>query len=572
MRSRSADVEADGHVRTTGPNAAIDPWVHSPFRHNRGDGNSQRAPIPEEIFEHPALRESLRRFERSRDRKRVCVIGGGIAGLTAAYELSALGHHVTLLESAARWGGRIFTHRFADGSYGELGAMRIPVDHGCVNYYVSLLGLAGLKRTFVPRNIAGWYLLRETRERLLNWPNIARQYQLRPLRFRPPNVLLDEIVLGSPMSPAQRWEALSNRIDNVGLRRIEDMALGEFVRREGIFTDEEWEYVGHGTGHIWLERVSLLHWRRESDILDNGGKYELVGGMDQLVAALVTRLAQSATVEADLQSRVTQVDLIDDGVDVAWEHPFRGRQQGHFDHVVCAVPAPATLAIRFVPALPVRKVEALSNLSYVSAGKTLMRCRSRHWETNDGIYGGTSITDRPNQQCWYPSDNSQPVTDQAELEDAMVTLVQAPLATIAQRLAQGTVWKAIDKDRSSGPGVLLAAYVWGTNGRRFASMSDAERTEMTVRSVEEIHPGNEQLLEEVVHWSWDEAVNPGGGAFAFFAPGEQRRYQELLCEPISDDRGDRRVFFAGEHMGIAQGWIQGAIQSAIVAVTDILGA
>ena len=42
------------------------------------------------------------------------VIGGGIAGMAAAYELTKAGFHVTVLETRDRVGGRIWTVRKGD--------------------------------------------------------------------------------------------------------------------------------------------------------------------------------------------------------------------------------------------------------------------------------------------------------------------------------------------------------------------------------------------------------------------------------------------------------------------------
>src|SRR5205807_9892070 len=101
-----------------------DAWTNSPFRYvipsgqdlqrslDRGDGFDRQA-----AYRHPG---SLARFDRPGDRKRVCVIGGGVAGLVAALELAKVGHHVSLFEASNRFGGRIWTHYFADGNYGEL--------------------------------------------------------------------------------------------------------------------------------------------------------------------------------------------------------------------------------------------------------------------------------------------------------------------------------------------------------------------------------------------------------------------------------------------------------------------
>src|SRR5437867_9045891 len=57
-------------------------------------------------------------------KKRVIVVGAGIAGLSCAYELRRRGHDVTVLEASGRPGGHVRTSHdpFADGLYADLGA------------------------------------------------------------------------------------------------------------------------------------------------------------------------------------------------------------------------------------------------------------------------------------------------------------------------------------------------------------------------------------------------------------------------------------------------------------------
>jgi len=70
--------------------------------------------------------------------KKVLVLGAGMAGLVVAYELTQLGHDVTVLEARTRPGGRVHTLRepFSDGLYAEEGAARIPDNHELTLKYV----------------------------------------------------------------------------------------------------------------------------------------------------------------------------------------------------------------------------------------------------------------------------------------------------------------------------------------------------------------------------------------------------------------------------------------------------
>ena len=116
--------------------------------------------------------------------------------------------------------------------------------------------------------------------------------------------------------------------------------------------------------------------------------------------------------------------------------------------------------------------------------------------------------------------------------------------------------------------------MWGKNADWFHASDDATRDRIMVSSIAELHGGTDERedIDEVVHFSWDSARWCGGGAFAWFGPGEQRRYQEALCRPVSDETGEPRVFFAGEHTAVMHGWIQGSMQSAVAACIHVLGA
>src|SRR5437016_14295701 len=60
--------------------------------------------------------------------KRVVILGAGLAGLAAGWELRGMGHDVTILEAQLHPGGRVHTIRegLSDDLYAEAGAGRIP--------------------------------------------------------------------------------------------------------------------------------------------------------------------------------------------------------------------------------------------------------------------------------------------------------------------------------------------------------------------------------------------------------------------------------------------------------------
>lgn len=75
---------------------------------------------------------------------KVTIIGAGVSGLCAGYELKKAGFNVTILEASSRVGGRVKTFHdptFAPGLHGEGGAMRIPANHFLLHQYIADFGL-----------------------------------------------------------------------------------------------------------------------------------------------------------------------------------------------------------------------------------------------------------------------------------------------------------------------------------------------------------------------------------------------------------------------------------------------
>ena len=118
------------------------------------------------------------RLERQGAPKRVLVVGAGLAGLSAAFELTQAGHDVTVLEARTRPGGRVHTLRdpFADGLYAEAGAARIPNHHHFTLKYAELFGLT--LDPFEPPDVPSVYHVRGQRIRVTPGQKVEWPYDL----------------------------------------------------------------------------------------------------------------------------------------------------------------------------------------------------------------------------------------------------------------------------------------------------------------------------------------------------------------------------------------------------------
>jgi len=460
----------------------------------------------------------------------VVIVGAGLAGLCAAYELERSGHRVTILEADTKHvGGRTRTFRFSDGLYGEAGAMRIPTRHDITRRYIREFGLP--LRKFVLSNPQGCYFLRGERQRIADAARLNRLYALRDdERGKSPDDLWSDSVVRAlkSLSESEKKDLTADTLATDKVRAYDQQSLQQLCEAAGL-SDEAIELLAVTQGaETLLSSAATEHLREELLEVWTQGFDEIVGGTDRLASAFAARLRSKPRLGCEVV-RMSQRSDIRRTAAVYRQRGTEQRVEGDF--LLCTVPCPVLTRIVVEPELPGPKQRAIRQLNYDSSTKVLVVTKRRFWETDDGIFGGGTFADLPTGTTYYPSDN-------AEARDPRV---------------------------SRGPGVLLASYSWGQAARRLASLPHQERVTSVLLHLSRVHPQLREpdIVRESASWSWDNHPY-SGGAFAWFMPGQHSSLHRHIIAPAG------RIYFAGEHASLTHTWMQGALESGLRAVREML--
>ncbi len=284
------------------------------------------------------------------------------------------------------------------------------------------------------------------------------------------------------------------------------------------------------------------------DFLAVEPRTEAVRALDRLSVRRVLEAERVSAEAIEFLSVGLGVDtLLDDAATEAMREESQAVWSQSFDEIVGGTdrlpaamaaqlrdkPFPVLARVEVEPGFSGAKRRAIRELHYDSSTKILATTARRFWEQDDGIYGGGTFTDLPTGTTWYPSDNAT----------------------------------ARDPKVSAAPGVFLASYSWGQTARRWASMPQRERSQSALRHLARVHPQlvSPGVVTRTASWSWD-TYRWSGGAFAWFTPGQHVTLHRHVVAP------EGRIYFAGEHASLTHTWMQGALESGLVAVRDMLAA
>ena len=452
---------------------------------------------------------------------RVVVLGAGIAGLVAAYELQRTGFEVVVLEARQRPGGRNWTLRggdrvveighqaqtcqFDDGLYFNPGAARIPSQHTGILAYCRELGVQ--LEVFINANRSALY---QDDTAFDGQPIVSRRLR-HDLTGHVSELLVKALasdVLDGEVNEADRarlsaFLRVHGALDRSGAYRGST--------RSGLEPDAEGRRPLEPLDLGALLRSRYWHWHLyfEETFEQQATMLQPVGGMDRIAMAFARALGDNIRFGREVvgirkrEAGVRVVHRAGEGED---------RVELAADYCVCTLPLPVLGAVSTDLSIPVRR--AIAEARYAGAFKLAWQADRRFWEEDHGIYGGISWTTRPITQIWYPSHGFH-----------------------------------------AARGVLLGAYAFDPGARAFGAAPPARRFAAAREGALALHPQFATEVSRPVSVAWRN-IPYSRGAFANWTADQRARLLPVL------EREDERIFLAGEHLSEWTAWQEGAVQSA----------
>lgn len=436
----------------------------------------------------------------ARKNLRVAVIGAGLAGLVAAYELKKQGYQVSVLEARDRIGGRVYTLRdgFSGGQYAEAGGEYIDSFnvHRQMHRYVQEFGLRLAPVHSAPSE--GIYFVRQQRcdftdEALAQTFGKGVVDEIDRFWITLELLARDYFRQADWQRGAAQWDnqSVAAWIESLGLDPLARELTEQYLRGE---MDEP-----NQLSMLFLMEQAALYDKVPDQRLE---MYRIEGGNGQLPQALARALGQSVR----LSCPVSAIEQTEQGVQIT-----HGQGTLTADFAIVATPLPPLRQVRFSPDLPGVVQDAIAQLNYGSHIKVMVQFDERVWRTR---YQSTGLT----------------ITD-------------LPIGFATDTTA-----------RQPGASGILTAYISGKNAEALLPLSREKKIQSVLDQYEAIYPGCRSHVKTVQTAVWpDERYS--GGSYSNYGPGQFAQYWPALRQAHG------RLYFAGEHTDNFVGYMEGAVRS-----------
>ena len=404
--------------------------------------------------------------------KRVIILGAGLAGLAAGWELYSAGHDVSILEAQLHPGGRVHTIRegLSDDLYAEAGAGRIPSHHVVTLEWVKHFGLE--LEPFRPQGLAEVALLKGKRVKIPADKPV--DMSLVPLNLTPEERSIGLKDLGEHYY-GKVAKQIGDRIPedwSPTIARFDGMSMQEFLRQQGASEDAT-HYISLG-----FENDSAADYIMDLVNLSSPLS-KIKGGNDRLPKAFAAKLSDVI----HYGCAVEHIERSENGVRIGCRHA------GTLDHIdgdaaICTIPYTVLRRVPVTPEWSSAKRKVIDNIYYGPCVRTTYQVSRRYWE-DEGLNGFGS-SDK-NFEVWHPT---------------------------------------YGKPGKRG---LLQAYNYENYAHELDQLSEADRIEQVIRDMDEVHPGLRLNLETVLVKSWEN--DPWQrGAYALYPVGQMKTNSEI-CKP-----------------------------------------
>jgi monoamine oxidase len=464
--------------------------------------------------------------------KTVVILGAGVGGMTAAYELSKLGYTCKIIEARGFAGGRCQTARrgkvleelggekqtcsFDEGQYINFGPWRIPFNHRSTLHYTSEFGVP--LELFNNENDAAYAYAEHAQGALAG--KRLRQFEVKAdMRG-----YVDELLAKS----------LKSGIMDQQVTADDKALLIDYLVNEGYLSNKDLSYRGtDGRGYkvnpgagmnpgpgipsdplafsdLLKSKLGYIY-HSVSEFTQQATMLQPVGGMDSIAKAFEKRVGRMIRYNTE----VTALRNLPNKVEVQVKDTITGQASTvSGDFCLCTIPLSV---LRMVDTdFSDQFKTAMAGAAYAPVCKIGLQMKRRFWEEDHGIYGGHVFTDTKG-----------------------INLISVPSSN----------WQG-------KKGTLLGYYSFAADAAEISALSLKERAAYALAAGEKIFPGQyTSSFESAFSVAWHR-VRYNLGGWAEWSDDARAKSYPVLVE------GEGRTLLAGEHMSYLGGWQAGAIESA----------